>query len=239
MNIILFDEGVRHFDCADERFRHIRSVLHLDQGDEFSAGELNKSKGKAVIKKLSDEGLDFDYMMTSPAKKLAPLTVILASVRPICMKRILRELVSMGVGQMIVTGSELGEKSYLKSALYTTDEYLEIMKSGAMQSGSCEMSEIRFIPDLADAFDALDGNAVRTVFDLCEDACTLSDAVQVAKPLVIAIGGERGWTDRERELFRSAGFRTVSLGSRILRSETAAVAGSALALSALGWLGRF
>ena len=91
MNIILFDEGVRHFDCADERFRHIRSVLHLGQGDEFSAGELNKSKGKAVIRKLSDEGLDFDYVMTSPAKKLAPLTVILASVRPICMKRILRE----------------------------------------------------------------------------------------------------------------------------------------------------
>ena len=53
-------------------------------------------------------------------------------------------------------------------------------------------------------------------------------------PVVLAVGPERGWTEAETGLFVSRGFSKASMGNRILRTETAALAASALALARLG-----
>ncbi len=49
----------------------------------------------------------------------------------------------------------------------------------------------------------------------------------------ILIGPEGGWTDEERERFIEAGWTAVSLGTQILRAETAAIA--ALAIASAAW----
>lgn len=56
--------------------------------------------------------------------------------------------------------------------------------------------------------------------------------------ICILIGPEGGFTDQEVEQAQQAGFTSVSLGSRILRMETAAVAATALIMYARGDLGR-
>ena len=43
-------------------------------------------------------------------------------------------------------------------------------------------------------------------------------------PLLVAVGPEGGWSDFELRLFEEAGFRRLSLGPRILRTDTAVVA---------------
>jgi len=43
----------------------------------------------------------------------------------------------------------------------------------------------------------------------------------------LLIGPEGGWSDRERQELRAAGWLAVGLGSRVLRAETAAVVGAA------------
>lgn len=48
------------------------------------------------------------------------------------------------------------------------------------------------------------------------------------QPLALAIGPEGGWSEREESLAEAGGWRAVTLGTTILRSSTAAVAGSAL-----------
>ena len=45
----------------------------------------------------------------------------------------------------------------------------------------------------------------------------------------LAVGPEGGWTDRELAEAAAAGFREASLGSNILRTETAVAAGLAAA----------
>jgi RsmE family RNA methyltransferase len=52
------------------------------------------------------------------------------------------------------------------------------------------------------------------------------------KPLVLALGPERGWGPRDREQLRAAGFSLAHLGSRVLRLETAVVAALTLAKAA-------
>ena len=45
--------------------------------------------------------------------------------------------------------------------------------------------------------------------------------------LALAVGPEGGWTEDEIKLLEGAGWRSVSLGETILRTETAAIAGVA------------
>jgi 16S rRNA (uracil1498-N3)-methyltransferase len=53
-------------------------------------------------------------------------------------------------------------------------------------------------------------------------------------PIALAIGPEGGFTDRELDAARAAGFDAVSLGPRVLRTETAAVAALAALQAAWG-----
>ena len=51
--------------------------------------------------------------------------------------------------------------------------------------------------------------------------------------VIILVGPEGGWTDKEEEYILSHGFEAVSLGKQILRAETAAL--SSLAMVSHFW----
>jgi 16S rRNA (uracil1498-N3)-methyltransferase len=79
-----------------------------------------------------------------------------------------------------------------------------------------------------------------------EGSLSLASAVRAARPaleaverptVAVFIGPEGGFADDEVDLARRAGARVVTLGRRILRSETAGVVAAALVLYELGELG--
>ena len=240
MNIILFDampsgQEILKSEKA-EIFDHIVKVLKLKDGDSFRMGIINQSEGTAVVKHIDAERIAFEYT-PSCTPSLYPVTLIVAQVRPICMKRILREAVSLGVGRMILCTSDTGEKSYRSSTLYSSGEYRWYLEEGAMQSAHAGLPEVVFADNVTDALKAL--GAVK------DTSLYLLDNVVGAKPLsscnpsgsaVVAIGPERGWSDRERGVFVKNGFEPVLLGSRVLRTETACSTGVAVLLSRMGLL---
>ena len=178
----------------DERAKHILKVLRLKTGDSFRAGLINGPALTCTITGMTDEGIAFTYEKGEDLSALHPLTLLLAEVRPICMKRILREVVSLGIGRLMLVISDLGEKSYQESSLYTTDEWKEIMKDGAMQAGFTGIPETTFYKSVDEA-----------VKDLREDDLLLLDNVIGAGKLseaelggsaVMAVGPVRGWSAR-------------------------------------------
>ena len=68
-----------------------------------------------------------------------------------------------------------------------------------------------------------------------EGAMALLSAL--GQPLVLVIGCERGWSDKERNDLEKAGFLRLSMGERAMRTETACVAAAVLALEKIGALG--
>ena len=52
-------------------------------------------------------------------------------------------------------------------------------------------------------------------------------------PRGLAFGPEGGWTESELKLFHETGWKTASLGSTILRAETAVIAAAAITLAEL------
>lgn len=238
MNMILFDKLPENnvIPASDERAQHITSVLKLKAGDSFRMGIVNESEGTSVVRAIEEGNVSFDYEALSPVS-MYPLTLIVAQVRPICMKRILREAVSLGVEKIILCGTDTGEKSYRDSNLYKTGEYLEYVLDGAMQACHAGVSEVAFADSVQKAV-LMTGRHDDTSYVLLDNAigATPLSKAELKEKVVLAIGPERGFSDRERHIFADNGYLPMLLGSRVLRTETACSAGTAVALSRMGLL---
>lgn len=243
MNMILFEQFPSSglIPKEDERAKHIIEILKLNPGDEFKMGIVNQSEGLSRVEAITPEGVTISYKPLSKPE-LYPVTLLCAQVRPICMKRILREAVSLGVGRIILTGSDTGEKSYLSSNLYKTGEYKDYLLDGAMQACHAGLPEVVFtnsvdgaLKKIAEDIGLEEKEVSLIILDNVVGAVALSKS-EVKQHAVLAIGPERGWSQRERDLFVSHGFKPMLLGSRVLRTETACSTGVAVLLSRMNFL---
>ncbi len=78
--------------------------------------------------------------------------------------------------------------------------------------------------------------ALRIVLAESEEQTLLRDVLQpknAGDGIVMAVGPEGGWTESELQSFRKSGWISASLGNTVLRAETAAIAATALVVSAL------
>lgn len=263
MNIILFhpDEIDSPLPLADHRVQHLLQVLRKGPGDSFVAGIVNGAAGEAQILSLSAaEGLRFRFTATSDGMPLHPVGLIIGFPRPIQLKRLLRDVASLGVGQVHLCGTELGEKSYLKSTLSQESELAAMLQDGSIQARSTHVPAVFVHRDVAACLEAVAatdsikvagkvaGNTsikvattheIKVVLDNVAPSCSLNvflsgcggGAELRGRGVVAAIGSERGWTAAERELFRDAGFTLCGMGQRVLRTETAATTATAIILS--------
>lgn len=242
MNIVLF-EGEPRFPRGDDRYQHIKKVLRKGVGDRFLAGIVNGPEGEATITALDDGGLSFDFSAERAMRPLYPVHLVVGFPRPIQLKRLLRDVASLGVASVTLAGTDLGEKSYRESTLVGRGAAREGLLEGCMQAGGTAVPELAMTDSVDAALDAFRarGRARIVVLDVERPDCPLYRSPDLARtgeetPLVLVIGSERGWTARERALFREAGCAVCSLGSRILRTETACTAAIAIALSGAGFM---
>lgn len=253
MNICLFspEEILNPLDIQDERAQHILKILHKKESESFSAGIIGGQAGTAVIKKISVEEkkssdgkktfkggkIYFYFTPESDGKKLYPLKMIIGFPRPIQLKRLLRDMASLGVQEVHLTGTELGEKSYLKSDLATKGEAEKFLLDGSIQAGSTQVPKLFIHQTLKNCLDQIDLEGKLLALDNIEPSQSLSCALK-EKPqkAIAAIGSERGWTNSERQLFKQNGFELLSMGKRILRTETASTVAASLILDSMGVL---
>jgi len=255
MNIVLF-EGDCFFPRHDDRYQHIRKILKKGIGDSFFAGIIDGSEGTATITNLDDSLLSFTFHEETPMRPLYPVSVIIGFPRPIQLKRLLRDVASLGVSEVLLTGTELGEKSYRESSLVGRGAARESLVEGCIQAGSSAVPALEIFDSVEDVIGAVCGDSAAVtgdpasvtsanrarliLLDTVNPECSLIQAplegISRRFPLVLAIGSERGWTAHEQVLFRNAGFMVCSLGSRILRTETAATAALGIALAKSGFM---
>ena len=242
MNIILFeDENIpEKISIKDERAKHILKILKLKTGDKFSCGLVNGSSGTGTITLMDKDWIHFSWEKTSDPVPLYPLTLLIGYTRPISSKRILREAASLGVEKIIFTGTDTGEKSYRDSNLWK-GEYRGYLMTGAEQAASTGIPFVEFYRNLQtfireNPYQPGSSTLERIVLDNVEPNVKLAEYNPKDSNCLLAIGSERGWSTRERNIFRINRFIFASLGNRVLRTETASTAGIAMMLARMGFI---
>lgn len=245
MNICLFkfDEINKSLCKKDPRAQHIVKVLHKKAGDSFDAGIIGGQAGVAVITSISENGeISFEFEPKSSGKKLYPLTLIIGFPRPIQLRRLLRDVAGLGCKKVILTGTELTEKSYLESNVVTDGSAYEMLLDGTAQAASTHVPELVFYNSLKEALDEESGAewemSSKIALDNRRPSTSLHDFLQHegSHSVIAAIGSERGWTDRERDFLEQNDFTLCSMGNRVLRTETAATVAGSIILDSMGFL---
>ena len=253
MNICLFakeeidSNSLGSLSLKDERAKHILKILHKGVGDDFSAGIIGGMAGKAVISDISDSAISFEFKALSDGKELYPLDLIIGFPRPIQLKRLFRDVASLGVRSVHLTGTELGEKSYLQSNVIKDGSAYNMLLDGSVQAASTHVPELFVHNCLKDCLDSMSDESIKIALDninpktsllkFLSDQTFTKHAVPFEKqPVAAAIGSERGWSERERRMLEEAGYIRLGMGKRILRTETASTVATSLILGAMGYL---
>jgi len=254
MNIILFDDIPKFISITDPRGRHLKKVLRVQRGDTFRAGLVNGPLGEIRVLTVNGggseaeeagsgsvgtkEGYEVEWRETGPAVEPWPLSLIVGFVRPISAKRILREAASLGVGRLIFTVTDTGERSYREANLWKGREWREYLVNGLQTAGATVLPDLLLTGGVEEAVRWAENNdgSARFVLDNISPEVSLAGLNLKAREVVLAVGSERGWSSRERRIFGEAGFESVGLGGRVLRTETACSVGAALALAGMGLL---
>lgn len=229
MNIVLFreDEINRVLPLSDPRAKHCLKILHKKVGDSVEAGIINGCRGMAQITAMDENGLVFSFSPRHNAetnKAVPRLVLIIGFPRPIQLKRLLRDVTSVGVDEIHLCATELGEKSYLNSSLTQDDKLHRSLMEGAMQAKSTLIPKIFIHKNLPTAISATKTSDA-ICLDVTENSQTLANLLEgdSDETTLLAIGSERGWSENERQLFRDENFKFATMGRRILRTETAAI----------------
>jgi RsmE family RNA methyltransferase len=163
-----------------------------------------------------------DVQLESEPPEPLPLRLILALPRPKVLNRTIAAAASMGIREIDLINSWRVEKSYWKSPRLSADNLRMQSILGLEQSGDTILPTIRlhrlFKPFVrGELSDGIGGKLAL----LAHPHCEVEAPRNVDQPVVLAIGPEGGFIEREVESFREIGFMAVSLGPRILRVETA------------------
>lgn len=234
MNIILFEKDELKSECivlTDHRAKHIAKVLHSEPGDCVRIGEIDGKIGTGKVVSIQNRYPFLVELSVSLSARPAPppsIDLILAMPRPIMLKRILSQVTALGIGTMYLVNANRVEKSFWDAGILNEDEYRPHLLHGLEQAVDTRLPEIKifryFLPFVEEYLPDLGTQYSSCIIAHPDSPNSLSDCLKNQDGgILYAVGPEGGWVDFEIEKFLAAGMKDFSIGSRILKVDTAAV----------------
>ncbi len=239
MNRILFESFELSADgrvsVQDGRALHIREVLRAAPGARLRVGLLDGPSGSALVEQ-SDENMVTLCCAWEPEAAVADggLELILALPRPKVLKRLWAPLASFGLRRLTLINAALVERNYFDTRWIEPAHYRPLLIEGLQQAGLTRLPEVcvvrKFRPFVEDQCGAPGPGEIRLTGHPAAAERLPAGPWPQGTRVVLAIGPEGGWTPFEVDLLAVQGFRAVSFGERILRSDVACIAALALML---------
>lgn len=229
MNLVLLLDGdlvgPGQARLTGRRFAHVRDVHRAEAGKALKVGLLGGLRGRGRVTAMGEEHLDlaFELDEASPAK--LPLTLLVALPRPKVLNRVVASATSLGVARIVLLNAWRVEKSYWRSPRLEPESLRAQMLLGLEQAGDTVLPELRlarlFLPFVEQELPALAAGSRRLV---AHPGAEVECPRGAEGTITLALGPEGGWIDAEVASLEQAGFEPVSLGPRVLRTETAVAA---------------
>jgi 16S rRNA (uracil1498-N3)-methyltransferase len=200
----------------------------------------------AVVASITDGGqggraeVRFNLVAEVEADPATPITLVMSIFKFDHMEWAIEKATELGVAAISPVIARRTEKHLALAASKRVERWRRIAHESAQQSRRSDVPEIHDPVKLSDRVKAT-SNRKRIVLAEQERSTTLHGALVEAvaaagtemPELELAIGPEGGWAPEEEALFDANGWQAVSLGPRILRAETAAIAALAVVGSML------
>jgi 16S rRNA (uracil1498-N3)-methyltransferase len=213
---------------------HLSKVLRVEAGQTFEISD-NKQLYLAEVETARKNKVVFRVLEKLPL----PPAVMTLELYPALIKFdhfewMLEKATELGVDRVIPVVSERSEHGLDKAAWKRMDRWRRILKESAQQ---CRRWRLPVLEDPIPMRRVYQVEGSRYLLDEHTSAPPILNELPAQRStsdnVKLLIGPEGGWTEIERNMAISSGWRAVSLGRTILRAETAATA--ALAIAEAWW----
>jgi 16S rRNA (uracil1498-N3)-methyltransferase len=221
-----------HAAITGDHADHLIRVLRARVGQEFdiATGALVR-RGRIVS--IRATRVEFELGEAVPAASPVNVTLLLAVFKFDRMEWAIEKCTELGVARIVPVVARRTDAHLAAASAKRADRWRRLALQASEQSCRATPPEIAAAVKLK-AATSLPG-ARRIVLAESENQTQLRDVLSSAEgEILLAVGPEGGWTEDELQLFQTAGWMSASLGPTILRAETAAIAATAIVISALG-----
>jgi 16S rRNA (uracil1498-N3)-methyltransferase len=220
---------------------HLARVLRAESGQIYDI-VANGFLHRAEITTVTEQRVDFTLHEELSSDAALPLHLLLAVFKFDHMEWAIEKATELGISRITPILARRTEKHLAQAALKRSERWRRIALEASKQSRRTTIPEIADPIALKPALEQ-EKSPTRILLSETEQQTTLTsaltdsvrpagyEAVALNAPIThaIAIGPEGGWTPEEISLFIQHQWQPVTLGPRILRAETAAIAAIAIA----------
>nr|WP_289766022.1 16S rRNA (uracil(1498)-N(3))-methyltransferase [uncultured Acetatifactor sp.] len=215
-----------------EDVNHIKNVLRMRAGEEISVSNgLDGREYRCGILSLGEEEILCELRFIKEDRVELPSQVYLFQGLPKAdkMELIIQKAVELGVRQVIpVAASRCVVKLDDKKAAAKRARWQGIARAAAKQSKRAIIPEVTEVSSFSDAVREASMMDVALIpYELAEDMSRTKEIMENLRPgtsVAVFIGPEGGFSEGEISLAAENGIRPITLGKRILRTETAGLA---------------
>jgi 16S rRNA (uracil1498-N3)-methyltransferase len=213
---------------------HLSRVLRAQPGQIYDI-VTNGFLHRAEITSVSDTQVIFTLHEELESDAALPLHLLIAVFKFDHLEWAIEKATELGVSRITPILARRTEKHLVQSAPKRVERWRRIALEASKQSRRTTIPEIADPTPLKSALELEASTHIRILLSETEQATTITSAIETslaANPdsqLALAIGPEGGWSPDEIALFTQYHWQPVTLGPRILRAETAAIAAIAIA----------
>lgn len=225
-----------------EDVKHISKVLRCKVGEKLEICDKDNSEYVCEITDINKNQVDLNILQKNEIKRESDLKVKLYQGLPKSTKMefILQKLTEVGVDEIILVSTK---RSVVKVDDKKEGKKLErwerIIYEAAKQSKRGKIPTLRGVLSFDEALEDMKNNDMNICPYENEKTVSIKSAIRGADidNIGIFIGPEGGFEEEEIETLQEIDSKVVSLGPRILRTETASVVASSIVLYELSDLG--
>ena len=225
------DRVAKRATVTGEDRNHIKNVLRMKEGEEVSLmvpGDQNEYR--CAIAGYTDDEVELELLFVKESNVELPCEVVLYQALPKAdkMELIITKAVELGAARIVPVATKRAVVKLEKDkAAKKIARWNSISEAAAKQSKRAIIPGVSDVMTMEEALRDCSGHDVKLIpYELADPDSMKNtrDIIGAIKPgmkAAVFIGPEGGFTEEEIEKAVAEGFSSVTLGHRILRTETA------------------
>lgn len=217
-----------------EEFAHAKTVLRVEEGAEIVLLDGSGKEYSAIVAKIEKRRLlaHITGAIDGEREPKTEIYLLCGALKGDKTELVVQKATELGASKIGVFNSEYCSAFMNENKL---ERLNKVAREAAKQCLRSRAPEVVYFDKFTDALKSAEG--YKNKLFACEFLRNSDgNMAEISGSAALVVGSEGGFTESEYALAQSLGFAGISLGKRILRAETAAVAMCVLAAFALGEL---